>query len=94
MPVAWVRRNCRHVVSVRRTGAGWDPVTAQDPADRRGSDAVAEGEQFTADALVSPIRVVRRHLHHQRGDGVVDRRATRLPVRVGPLPAHYAAMPA
>ena len=72
----------------------WDAVAPKDPPDRRGADAVAEGEKFTADPLVSPGRVVRRHPHHQRGDGVVDRRATRLPVRVGPLLAHQAAMPA
>jgi hypothetical protein len=43
MLVAWVRRNRRQVVSVRRTGAG-DPVVLEDPPDYRGADAVAEFE--------------------------------------------------
>jgi hypothetical protein len=54
---------------------------------------VAELEQLAADSLVSPARVLPRHPHHQRGEHVVDRWPSG-PVRVGPLSAHEAAMPA
>jgi hypothetical protein len=93
MLVAWVRRNCRQVVSApdRRR---WDAVALEDPPDRRGADAVAELEQFAADPLVPPARVFRRHPYDQPGDGVVDRWATGPLVQVGPLLAHQAAMPA
>jgi hypothetical protein len=64
----------------------------EDPADRRGADAVAELEQLALDSLVSPVRVLRRHPYNQRGEHAVDRWATR--PRVGPLLANEAAMPA
>jgi hypothetical protein len=71
----------------------WYPVTLQDLADRRGADAVAELEQLALDPLVSPLRVLRRHPHDQRSEHVVDRWATGT-VRVGPLAANEAAVPA
>ena len=90
---AWVRRNCRQVVSVCRTGAGGMPVALQDPPDRRGADAVAECEQLALDPLVSPARVLPRHPLHQGGEHVVDWWPSG-PGRVGPSSAHEAAMPA
>ena len=50
----------------------WYPVALQDPADRRGADAMAELEQLALDPLVSPVRVLRRHPYDQRRDDWVD----------------------
>jgi len=71
----------------------WDAAVLQDPADCRGADAVAEFEQLTLHPAISPARVLRRHPYDQRGDGSVDRWAAGS-IRVGPLLAHEAAMPA
>ncbi len=38
-----------------------DPAAAQDPADPRGADAMAEFEQLALDPAVSPARVLPRH---------------------------------
>ena len=91
--MAWVRRNCRQLVSVCRDRRRWDAVALQDPPDRRGADAVAELEQLALDPQVAPARVLPRHPHHQGGEDVVDRWPSG-PVRVGPSSAHEAAMPA
>ena len=91
--MAWVRRNCRQLVSVCRDRRRWDAVALQDPPDRRGADAVAELEQLALDPHVSPARVLPRHPHHQGGEDVVDRWPSG-PVRVGPSSADEAAMPA
>ena len=82
--MAWVRRNCRQLVSVCRNGAGGICGALQDPPDRRGADAVAELEQLALDPLVAPARVLPRHPHDQGGEDVVDRWPSG-PVRVGPL---------
>ena len=91
--MAWVRRNCRQLVSVCRDRRRWDAVALQDPPDRRGADAVAEFEQLALDPHVPPARVLPRHPHHQGGEDVVDRWPSG-PVRVGPSSADEAAMPA
>ena len=90
MPVAWVRRSCRQLVSVCRNGAGGMRWRLQDPPDRRGADAVAELEQLALEPEVSPARVLPRHPHHQLGKDVVDRWPSG-PVGVGPSLAHEAA---
>ena len=90
MLAAWVRRNCRQLVSVCRRGAGG---TRWRFRIRRGADAVAECEQLALESLVSPARVLPCHPHHQSGDGVVDRWSSG-PVGVGPSSADEAAMPA
>src|SRR6478735_12395396 len=59
MLAAWVRRNWRQLVSVCRR----DAVALEDPADRRGADAVAECEQLALDSDISPARVLPRHAH-------------------------------
>jgi hypothetical protein len=62
MLVAWVRRNCRKLLSVVGDGAGgiqW----RSDPPDRR-AHAMAELEQLTLDPHIPPARVLRRHPHH------------------------------
>lgn len=41
---AWVRRNCRQVVSVSRSGAGGYPPPLQEVAGRGCSEVVAERE--------------------------------------------------
>ena len=71
----------------------WDAVALQDAPNRRGADAVAECEQLALDSDVAPVRVLRRHAHHQGGEGVVDRLASG-PMGVGPSSADEAAMPA
>jgi hypothetical protein len=48
---AWVCRNCRRVVPVRRCGA-WDLPGSEDPADRERADPVAELEQLALDLVV------------------------------------------
>ena len=70
-----------------------DPVAPEDPPDRRGADAMAEFEQLALDPHVSPAGVSPRHPFDQRGEDVVDRWPSE-PVRIGPPPAHEAAMPA
>jgi hypothetical protein len=71
----------------------WDPAVLEDPADGRSADSVAELEQLALDPAVAPSRILPRHPLHQRSDDVVDRRASGS-VRVGPLLAHQAAVPA
>jgi hypothetical protein len=66
---------------------------AQDPADRRGADTVAELEQLALDPEVPPARVLPRHPHHEGGEDVVDRWPSG-PVGIGPSSADEAAMPA
>src|SRR4051812_46242730 len=90
MLVAWVRRNWRQLVP---GWCRWDAAAAQDPADRRGADAMTEFEQLTLDSAVSPARVLRSHPADQRGEGLIDRWSSG-PVRVGPSSAYEAAMPA
>ena len=91
--MAWVRRNCRQLVSVCRDGAGGMRWRLQDPPDRRGADAVAELEQLALEPHVPPARVLPRHPHHQGGEDVVDRWPSG-PVGVGPSSADEEAMPA
>src|SRR5689334_21312096 len=80
---AWACRNCRHVVSVRRLGAGGSS-SLEDPADGGCADPVAELEQLALDPLVSPAVVLGGEPLDQRGDLGADRRPSH-PVRVGPL---------
>src|SRR3954462_9568687 len=92
MLLAWVRRNCRQLVSVCRTGAGgfrW----CEDAPNRRGADAVTKLDQLALDPRVAPERVLPRHPHHQGGEDVVDGWPSG-PVGVGPSSANEAAMPA
>jgi len=70
----------------------WDPVALEDPADRRGADAVAEVEQLALEPEVAPIRVLPCHSRHQGGEAVVDRWPSGS-VGVGPSSAREAAMP-
>jgi hypothetical protein len=46
----------------------WDPVTLEDPPDRRGTHA-----QLTLEPDEAPARVLPRPPHHQGDQGVVDR---------------------
>jgi len=71
----------------------WDPVALQDPTDRRGAEPMAELEQLALDPAISPARVLPGHTLHQCGDDVVDWWSSG-PVRIPPLSAHEAAMPA
>jgi hypothetical protein len=66
-------RNCRHVESVCRWGAGGNPQGLEDPAYRRGADPVAELEQFTLDPLIPPAAVLSRKAFDQRGGLSADR---------------------
>jgi hypothetical protein len=54
---------------------------------------VAEFEQLALNPHVSPAGVLPRHPLYQRGEDVVDRWPSE-PVRIGPPPAHEAAVPA
>jgi hypothetical protein len=62
-----------------KTGSG------QDPADRAGTEAVSEPEEFTLDATVTPGRILLRQAHHEAADLVTDRWAAG-PVRIGAVP--------
>jgi hypothetical protein len=70
----------------------WDPVTLQDPPDRRSADTMAELEQLALQPDIPPARVLPRHPHHQGDQDILDRRPPG-PVRVGPSSTHEAAMP-
>src|SRR3954447_16882273 len=70
---AWVVRNRRQVVWSRRTGAGGNAQSFEDPADRGRADPVAEAAQFALDALVAPAGIVAGHPLDYGGDGRVDR---------------------
>ena len=69
---------CQHRVRLRaaelppgRSGPAWCRVQTgpvQDVPHRRGSDAVAEAEEFAVDAPVTPGRVLPRQPEHQRTD--------------------------
>src|ERR1700749_3369861 len=89
---AWACRNCRHVVSVRRLGAG-DLQGFEDPADGGCADPVAELEQLALDPLVPPAVVLGGEPLDQRGDLAAARRPSR-PVRVRPPAVAQAAVPA
>jgi hypothetical protein len=86
-------RNRRNHVLVDRAGAGGDPPQLEDPADRGGTDAIAELAQFALDARITPARVLAGQPFGQCGDGGVEGRAPGA-IRVGPLSGHQAAMPA
>src|SRR5882672_5656796 len=90
---AWARRNLRHVVSVRRSGAGGDLQGLEDPADGGCADPVAELEQLALDPLVPPAVVLGGEPLDERGDLGADRRPS-CPVGVGPLAGDQAAVPA
>jgi hypothetical protein len=49
------RRNCRQLVSVLRTAAGWIRCRFRIRRDRRGTDPVAELEQLTLNPDVSQL---------------------------------------
>src|ERR1022692_2371596 len=89
---ACARRNCRHVVSVCRFGAGGELQYLEDPADRRRADPVAELEQFALDPLVSPAAVLGGEPPGQRGDLCAGWRSS-CAARIGPLPGDQAAVP-
>src|SRR6476469_7415146 len=93
MLVAWVRRNCRQLVSVCRIGAGGMRWRLRIRRIVEAPDPVAEFEQLALEPPISPGRIVRRHPRDQRGEDVVDRWAAE-PVRIGPLLADKTAMPA
>ena len=90
--MAWVRRNCRQLVSVCRTGAGGMRWRFR---IRRIVEAPTRWPSLSSSPwiAVSPARVLPRHPHHQGGQDVVDRWPSG-PVRVGPSSADEAAMPA
>ena len=52
-PSAWARRNARHEVSLSR-GAGPIAVAAQDLPHGRLTDPVAQADEFTVHAAISP----------------------------------------
>ena len=76
---AWVCRNVRQVVSVRRLGAG-HLQGLEDPADGGCADPVAELEQLALDPLVSPAVIFGGEPLDERGDLGADGRPSR-PVR-------------
>src|SRR5262249_42107770 len=57
---------------LRRRG---DSPGLKDPADRRGTDPVAQLEQFTLDPLVPPGAVLPREAFNQRAGPGTDRRS-------------------
>jgi hypothetical protein len=71
---------------------GRNPQPLKYPADRRRLNTMTEAEEFALDALVTPPGVVAGHLLDQRGDGRIDRRASR-PVRVSPVFGDESPMP-
>src|SRR6478609_4079400 len=92
MLMAWVRRNCRQLVSMCRAGAGGIPWRCRTRRIVEAPYAVAESEQFSPEPHVSPARVLPCHPHYQGGEGVLDWWPSG-PVRVSPSSADEAAMP-
>ena len=88
-PWAWARRNRRQDVS-SPCGAG-RYLRAQDPADCRLADLVAEAGQLAVHAAVSPRRVLGRQPQYQVADLLARPRAAG-PVRVRPFPGDQAAV--
>lgn len=78
--------------SVCRWGAGGIRRVFKDSADHRGSDLVAEREQFTLDPLVPPAGIFRREALDQRGGLDTERRSAGA-MGVGPSPGNQAAVP-
>ena len=70
----------------------WYPQPLEHTADRRGSHAVAEFEQFALNSLVSPAGILPGHALDQRAHTVIDGWTTA--VGVGPLVGHQATVPA
>ena len=86
---ACVRRNCRHVESVCRRGAGGIRSVLTTRRIVEVPTPVAELEQFTPDPLISLAAVLHREALNQRDGFGADRRPTRAR-RVSPLPDHQA----
>jgi hypothetical protein len=63
-----------------------------DPPDRGRADPVAELQQFALDPLIAPAVVLGGESLDERCDLGADRRPA-CPVRVGPLPGDWAAVP-
>jgi hypothetical protein len=76
-----------------RRRSGVDAGAVQDVPDGAGGDLVAEADQFTVDASLSPGRVVGGQAQHQARELPGDRRAARAGVQVRPLPRDQLAMP-
>src|SRR3954464_12146520 len=93
MLVAWVRGNCRHVVSVCRSGAGGMRWRLR---IRRIVEAPTRWPSLSSSPWIRayPQRGFSRAIpHYQGGEDVVDRWPSG-PVRVGPSSADKAALPA
>jgi hypothetical protein len=89
---AWVRRKLRQVWSLAASWRGRQAPGAQDAADRRGGDAMAQAAQLALDPLVSPRRVLGGQPHDQSGQAVADRRPARRP-GLAPFTGGQTAMP-
>ena len=91
MVVAWVRRNCRQLVSLRRDGAGRIRWRCR---IRRIVEAPTRWPSLSSSpwSRVPPERVLSRYRHHQGGEYIVDRWPPGT-VRVGPAALVAATRP-
>jgi hypothetical protein len=89
---ACVRRNCRHVISVCRRGAGGIFSCRRTRRMVGRADPVADLEQLALDPLVPPGGVLGSEPPDEHGDPGPDRLPP-CPVRVSPPPGDQAAMP-
>src|SRR5690349_8209774 len=87
MLAAWVRRNCRQLVSVCRTGAGGIRWRLRIRRIVEAPTRWPQREQLALDPLASPAGILRRHPYDQLRDRLVDRWPAG-PVRVSPPRSH------
>jgi hypothetical protein len=76
-------------------GPAWrrtDPGATEDPADRGGADPVAESEEFSLDAAMTPGRVLLGQSDDEGADLHLDRRTPRR-AGIGPSLGDQAAVP-
>src|SRR5262245_22949468 len=72
---------------------GLEAAAAEDVADRRRRNDVADVLERAPNAVVAPARVLLRHLHYQRGQITTLLRPTRRATTASHGLAHQLAMP-
>jgi|GEM_PF-4271556 len=78
----------------RSARSGLGAMPAEDCPRARRSEPNAHSCQFPMDSAISPGRVLSCQTKDQRDRARWNRRSSRPPVRVGPLPSHELSMPA
>src|SRR5512132_3657812 len=82
-------RPTRPLTARRRTKTG----APDDRPDRGRAHPDAKLAQFALDPHAAPARILPRQLQHELATRIVERRPTRTPSPIRPLPAHQLPLP-